>query len=55
MTLDKRIEKAIEYGAKNIKISEENYNNLKEKTRNFIKLNDVKIVFNSKEKGFKVV
>lgn len=55
MTLDKRIEQVIEYGAKTIKISEKNYSNLKEETKNFIKLNNVKVKFDNKEKSFKVV
>lgn len=55
MTLDKRIEQVITYGAKTIKISGENYNSLKEETKAFIKLNNVKIIFDNKEKGFKVI
>ena len=55
LKIDKRIEQVIEYGANKIKISEENYNNLKEETKNFIKLNDVKIIFDNKEKNFKVI
>lgn len=55
MTLDKKIEQVITYGAKTIKISEKNYNSLKEETKAFVKLNNVKIIFNNKEKGFKVV
>lgn len=55
MTLNKRIEQVITYGAKKIKISEENYNNLKEETKNFIKLNNTEIILDNKENGFKVI
>lgn len=54
MKIDKRIEQDINFGAKEIKIKEEIYNNLKTETKNIIKYNKVKIVFSNKVKEFEV-
>lgn len=45
MTEDKKIEQMIAYGYKEITISKEKYNRLKQETKNLIKLNDIKVNF----------
>lgn len=49
MTEDKKIEQLIAHNVKQITISKEKYNRLKQETKNLIKLNDVKLNF-EKEK-----
>ena len=56
LKIDKRIIQAIEeYGAKEIKISSNNYEKLKRETKGYIKLNNVKVAFDNKTKGFKAI
>lgn len=50
MTENKKIEQMIAYGYKEITISKEKYNVLKEETKNLIKLNDVKLNIIEEEK-----
>lgn len=45
MSEDKKIEQMIAYGYKEITISKEKYNRLKQETKNLIKLNDIKLNF----------
>ena len=45
MTEDKKIEQMIAYGYKEITISKNDYEKLKQETKNLIKLNDVKLNF----------
>lgn len=45
MTEDKKIEQLIAIGVKSINISKEKYDGLKEETKNLIKLNDIKLIF----------
>lgn len=45
MTEDKKIEQMIAYGYKEITISKEKYESLKQETKNLIKLNNVKLNF----------
>lgn len=45
MTENKKIEQMIAYGYKEITISKEKYESLKQETKNLIKLNDVKLNF----------
>lgn len=45
MTADQKIEQMIAYGYKEITISEEKYNRLKQETKNLIKLNNIKVNF----------
>ena len=45
MTEDKKIEQMIAYGYKEITISKEKYNVLKEETKNLIKLDDIILNF----------
>ncbi len=49
MTEDKKIEQMIAYGYKEITISKEKYERLKQETKNLIKLNDVKLNFIEEE------
>lgn len=42
---DKKIEQLIAYNVKEITISKEKYDSLKEETKNLIKLNDIKLNF----------
>ena len=43
MTVDKKVEQMIYYGFKEININEEEYNKLKQETKNLIKLNNIKV------------
>lgn len=43
MITDQKIEQMIAYGYKEITISKEKYNRLKQETKNLIKLNDIKV------------
>lgn len=43
MTENKKIEQMIAYGYKEITISKEKYESLKQETKNLIKLNDIKV------------
>ena len=52
MRLDKRIVQAVNYNVKEIVINKENYNKLSDETKSLLKLNDVKITFNSEQKDF---
>lgn len=45
MSEDKKIEQLIAHNVKQITISKEKYNRLKQETKNLIKLNDVKLNF----------
>lgn len=45
MTADKKIEQLIAMGVKSITISQSKYNRLKQETKNLIKLNDIKLIF----------
>lgn len=45
MTEDKKIEKLIALGVKQITMSKKKYDSLKQETKNLIKLNDVKVNF----------
>ena len=45
MTENKKIEQMIAYGYKEITISKNDYEKLKQETKNLIKLNDIKINF----------
>ena len=45
MSFDKKIEQMIAYGYKEITISKEKYDRLKQETKNLIKLNDIKLNF----------
>ncbi len=45
MSFDKKIEQMIAYGYKEITISKEKYERLKQETKNLIKLNDIKVKF----------
>ena len=45
MNIDQKIEQMIAYGYKEITISKEKYDRLKQETKNLIKLNDVKLNF----------
>ena len=45
MSEDKKIEQLIAIGVKSITISKSKYNRLKQKTKNLIKLNDIKLNF----------
>ena len=49
MTADQKIEQMIAYGYKEITISKEKYESLKQETKNLIKLNDVKLNFIEEE------
>ena len=42
MKIDKKIEQMIAFGVSEIDIKEEDYNKLKQETKNLIKLNDIK-------------
>lgn len=43
MTVDKKVEQMIYHGFKEINIKEEEYNKLKQETKNLIKLNNIKV------------
>ena len=43
MTVDKKVEQMIYHGFKEININEEEYNKLKQETKNLIKVNNIKI------------
>lgn len=45
MTIDKRIEQLISHGGNCITISKEEYQNLNPETKNLIKLNDIKVIY----------
>lgn len=49
MTSDQKIEQMIAYGYKEITISKEKYERLKQETKNLIKLNDIKLNFEKEE------
>ena len=55
MKIDKRIQQAMQYNIKEIKIKEEIYNNLKDETKLILRQNKVKVTFdeNVKELEFK--
>lgn len=55
MKIDKRIQQAIQYNIKEIKIREEVYNNLEEETKLILRQNKVKIVFDENVKEFKSI
>ena len=52
MKLDKRIQQAIRYDAKEILISKDNFDKLDEETKNLIKLNDTRVTFDETQKEF---
>lgn len=43
MKIDKKIEQAIAFGVSEINIKEDDYNKLKQETKNLIKLNNIKV------------
>ena len=43
MKIDKKIEQFIAYGYKKIDLTKEEYERLKQETKNLIKLNDIKV------------
>lgn len=43
MKIDKKIEQMIAFGVSEININEDDYNKLKQETKNLIKLNDIKV------------
>ena len=43
MTVDKKVEQMIYHGFREININEEEYNKLKQETKNLIKLNNIKV------------
>ena len=45
MIIDKKIEQLIAIGVDNITISKEEYQNLNPETRNLIKLNNIKVIY----------
>ena len=45
MTIDKKIEQLIAHNVKQITISKNDYEKLKQETKNLIKLNDIKLNF----------
>lgn len=45
MTEDKKIEQLIAHNVKSLTISKEKYERLKQETKNLIKLNDIKLIF----------
>lgn len=49
MSFDKKIEQMIAYGYKEITISKEKYERLKQETKNLIKLNDIKVNYKEKK------
>ena len=55
MKLDRRIEQAIDFEAKEIKIRKEVYEKLREDTKRLLKLNKVRISFSNEVKEFQVV
>ena len=55
MKLNERIEQAIQFGAKEIKIRKEVYNKLNEETKRLLKLNNVKITFSNDIKEFQSI
>ena len=52
MKLDKRIIQAINYNVKEIIISKEEYNSLAEDTKELLKLNNIKVTRDNKQKQF---
>ena len=45
MTENKKIEQLIAHNVKSLTISQSKYNRLKQETKNLIKLNDIKLIF----------
>lgn len=45
MSEDKKIEQLVAIGIKSINISKEKYEKLRTETKNLIKLNDIKLIF----------
>ena len=45
MSEDKKIEQLIAHNVKSLTISKEKYDRLKQETKNLIKLNDIKLIF----------
>lgn len=43
MKIDKKIEQMIAFGVSEINIKEDDYNKLKQETKNLIKLNNIKV------------
>lgn len=43
MTVDKKVEQMIYHGFREINVNEEEYNKLKQETKNLIKLNNIKV------------
>ena len=43
MTVDKKVEQMIYHGFREINIKEDDYNKLKQETKNLIKLNNIKV------------
>lgn len=49
MSEDKKIEQLIAMGVKSLTISKEKYEKLRTETKNLIKLNDIKLIFEEKK------
>lgn len=52
MKIERRIKQAIEYNVKEIIISKDTYKDLDKETRELLKINKIKFVFEEKQKGF---
>lgn len=52
MKIERRIKQAIEYNVKEIIISKDTYKDLDKETRELLKINKIKLVFEEKQKGF---
>ena len=55
MRIDKRIEQSIQFGAKEIKIRKEVYNDLKEETKRLLEINKIKITLSNNVKEFEAI
>ena len=51
MKIGKRIRQAIDYNAKEIRISKDTYKDLDKETRELLKINKIKLIFEEKQKG----
>lgn len=52
MKIERRIKQAIEYNVKEIIISKDTYKDLDKETRELLKINKIKLIFEEKQKGF---
>ena len=51
MKIERRIKQAIEYNVKKIIISKDTYKDLDKETRELLKINKIKLIFEEKQKG----